>query len=99
MIGNVAEWCANWHDDGITVEMELFEPRGGVPVENSGEPKKQRNYFHVARGGAWASDKNRTFSFSRTCVDTRAENGKARYENMGFRLCIPVRDVYNTVSE
>ena len=98
MIGNVAEWCANWHNDSIEEGMDLLEPRGGVPVSDSGTPMLQRYRYHVARGGAWGSDDNYTYNYTRSNLDTWG-SASTRYLNKGFRLCIPVREVYDTISE
>ena len=98
MIGNVMEWCANWHNASIEEGMDLLEPRGGVPVSDSGTPKTQRYRYHVARGGTWGSNDNYTYNYTRSNLDIWG-NASTKYLNKGFRLCIPVREVYDTISE
>lgn len=94
MIGNVWEWCANYHNAYLTENEVITEPRGGYPVDINNTPAYQQYSHHAVRGGAWNVDTAKfTYNFSRAVRNTGAD-GSSNYNSAGFRLCIPVRDFY-----
>ncbi len=78
MAGNVLEWCADWFDANYYEKSPKYNPAG---------PDKGTE--RVLRGGSWADDVNNSKNTSR-CAFRRAESPGLAYNNVGFRVVLPI---------